>query len=69
MSFGSRATQAKPEAQASCSERLLKIRFFIAGNRRFVFARARFWCSKNICAWTGSALVREPVLKLDRAGE
>jgi hypothetical protein len=31
MSFGSRATQAKPEARTSCSERLLQAAFFMRG--------------------------------------
>jgi len=40
MSFGSRANQAKPDAQTSCSEQLPETAF--AGDRRFLSARARF---------------------------
>jgi len=40
MSFGSRATQAKPEALSSCSEQLPETASFFAGDRRFVSARA-----------------------------
>jgi hypothetical protein len=52
MSFGSRATQEKPEARISCSERLRETASFSAGNREFVSARARR-ASKTCCARIG----------------
>jgi hypothetical protein len=69
MSFGSRATQAKPEARTSCSERLFETALFYAGDRESVSARAHIWHQSFVARGSGSALVREPVLKLDRAGE
>ena len=69
MSFGSRATQAKPEARTSCSERPDKTASFSAGERESAPARAHLGHQRFFARGEDCALVREPVLKLDRAGE
>jgi hypothetical protein len=48
MSYGSRATQAKPDALPSCSEKTPETALFFAGDRRFVSAGTRGFPNGNL---------------------
>jgi hypothetical protein len=58
MSYGSRATQAKPDALPSCSEKLPETASFFAGDRRFVSACARRFSHENLFRTPGRATYR-----------